>query len=67
MPPDRVPFPELDVHDLVAWRMGMAQHAPFVAGLDPSILDRVRRNAVSRLGPEHPMLVPSILVLTAIG
>ena len=30
-----VPFPQLGVADLVAWRMGMAQMAPFVATLEP--------------------------------
>src|SRR5262249_26514305 len=32
----RVEFPDLGPHDLVAWRLGMAQHAPFVERMPPS-------------------------------
>ncbi len=63
----RVPFPELDAHDLVAWRLGLAQHAPFVAGLSPSERDAVATEAVRRLGNRPPTLVRSVLVMRAIN
>jgi hypothetical protein len=61
----RVPFPELRAEDLVAWRLGMAQHAPFVAGLSPADRDAVRDRAVALLG-DAPPLVRSFLVITAV-
>lgn len=64
--PIRVPFPELDAADLVAWRLGMAQHAPFVARLSSNERAAVAAEAVALLGDEGPPLVRSILVLTAI-
>src|SRR5438105_4340293 len=44
-----VPFPELGPPDLVAWRLGMAQLAPFVATLDPPGRTRLARVALDRL------------------
>lgn len=64
--PVRVPFPHLDAHDLVAWRLGLAQHAPFVAQLSPGDRQAVARDAVARLGDAVPPLVRSMLVLHAI-
>lgn len=61
-----VPFPDLDVHDLVAWRLGLAQHAPFVARLAPAERDAVAIDAVARLGRAVAPLVRSILVLGAV-
>jgi ubiquinone/menaquinone biosynthesis C-methylase UbiE len=63
----RVALPHLGADDLVAWRLGLAQHASFVAGLDPAAIDRVRSDALDRLGPHPPVLVRSILVLTALA
>lgn len=62
----RVPFPELEAAHLVAWRLGMAQHAPFVASL-PSDEARaaVAADAVARLGDMWPVLERSILVIVA--
>jgi SAM-dependent methyltransferase len=62
----RVPFPELCPHELVAWRLGMAQHAPFVAGLPPSERSAIAAEAVARLGDTPPPLVRSINVLGAV-
>lgn len=62
----RVPFPELDAADLVAWRLGLAQHAPFVAGLRPDERDALVLDARSRLGDNPPPLVRSVLLLTAV-
>jgi SAM-dependent methyltransferase len=64
--PVRVPFPDLGVDDLVAWRLGMAQHAPFVASLTPRERRSVVDDAVARLGATVPPLVRSILVLRAV-
>lgn len=62
----RVPFADLGAADLVAWRLGMAQHAPFFAGLTDSEREAVAGDALDRLGDDPPPLVRSILVLTAI-
>lgn len=62
----RVPFPELTATDLVAWRFGMAQHAPFLAGLPADERRAIAARALDRLGAA-PALVRSILVLTALA
>jgi len=49
--------------ELVAWRLGMAQVATFVAGLAPAERDELSADAVERLGADAPMLVRSIIVL----
>ena len=50
----------------MAWRLGMAQLAPFVATLDPPERTRLAQVALDRLGPHPPPLVRRILVLTAV-
>jgi SAM-dependent methyltransferase len=62
----RVPFPELGAAELVSWRMGLAQHAPFVAAL-PTDADRADAvaDAIGRLGTDWPILERSILVIAA--
>lgn len=62
-----VPFPDLDAHDLVAWRLGLAQHAPFVSRLSADERDALATDAVARLGAGFPSLVRSMLVLGAIS
>jgi len=62
-----VPFPGLRSPDLVAWRLGMAQHAPFVAGLTPPAADRLRRRALELLGDDPPPLIRSILIIAALA
>lgn len=64
--PLRVAFPELDARDLVAWRLGMAQHAPFVSRLPAGRRDAVVAEALARLGDEVTPLVRSILVVVAV-
>lgn len=59
-----VAFPDLSVADLVEWRLGMAQLAPFVASLPARELDELRTDALDRLG-EPPVLERSIVVLSA--
>lgn len=63
----RVPFPELGAAELVAWRMGLAQHAPFVAALD-SDAERatVHAEAAGRLGTDWPPLERSMIVIAAV-
>lgn len=53
-----------DPADLVAWRLGMAHHAPFVASLPPDRRAAVRADAESALAGCGPVVVP-LLVLTA--
>jgi ubiquinone/menaquinone biosynthesis C-methylase UbiE len=61
----RVPFPELGAAELVAWRVGLAQLAPFVERLPPDARTQLVADAVARLGADHPPLVRSILVMVA--
>lgn len=65
--PVRVPFPELTARDLVAWRLGMAHHAPFMAQLPPAERAHVAEDALAQLGAVVPPLVRSILVLRAVS
>jgi hypothetical protein len=59
-----VPFPELDVRQLVEWRLGMAHLAPFVATLDPGDRHALVQDCVTELGRDVPVLVRSMVVLT---
>lgn len=61
-----VPFSDLSPADLVAWRLGLAQHAPFVAAL-PSDRERAAvAAAAARLGGAWPPLERSIIVVRAV-
>lgn len=62
-----VPFRELDAQDLVAWRLGMPQHAPFLSRLPPDDRDAVVTDAVARLGDTAVPLVRPILIMAAIS
>ena len=62
----RVPFPELDAGELIAWRLGLAQHAPFVARLSPQKREALVVDALARLGGEPPQLVRSVVLLSAV-
>ena len=63
----RVPFPDLDATALIAWRLGLAQHAPFFDGL-PTDADRAAlvEDAAARLGNSWPPLERSIIILRAL-
>lgn len=63
----RVPFPDLGPHDLVDCRLGLAQHAPFVARLSPTERDALAAESVRRLGDRPPPLVRSVVVMRAIS
>jgi SAM-dependent methyltransferase len=60
-----VPFPKLDADDLVAWRLGMAQIAPFVATLPAAALERLRARALELLGPDPDPLIRRMIVICA--
>ena len=62
-----VPFADLDVRDLVGWRLGLAQHAPFVFELPPHEREAVVEDALRRLGRRTPPLVRSVLVVRAVS
>jgi hypothetical protein len=64
--PVRVEFPELGPGDLIAWRLGMAQHALFFAALAPERRARVVADAAERLGVAPPQLVRSVLVISIV-
>lgn len=49
---------------LVAWRFGMAHHAPFLATLTPAVREAVRLEAERQLRDAPPVIVP-MLVLSA--
>ncbi|MEO7427985.1 MAG: class I SAM-dependent methyltransferase [Acidimicrobiales bacterium] len=60
-----VPFPDLDAADLVAWRCGMAQVAPFVERLTGPERARLHRRAAELLGTA-PVLTRRMIAITAI-
>lgn len=62
----RVEMRGLSPRDLVEWRLGMAQHAPFVTGLSDDDRRHLTETAVARLGSQVPPLVRSVMVLTII-
>lgn len=65
--PLRVALPQLDADDLIAWRLGMAQHAPFLSRLTPGEQHAVVVEALTRLGNAVSPLVRSILVVRAVS
>lgn len=60
-----VAYPDLDVDDLVGWRCGMAQIAPFVARLEPAQRADLRERAKELLG-SAPVLIRHMIVLSAV-
>ena len=62
----RVPFPQLSVGDLIGWRLGMAQHAPFLTALGPGAVAAIRAEALEVLGSHPPPLVRSMVVVTSV-
>ncbi|MEJ7583265.1 MAG: class I SAM-dependent methyltransferase [Acidimicrobiales bacterium] len=64
---DRIPFPALRPSDLVAWRLGMAHVAPFIATLDGARQQRLRERALELLGGDPPMLVRSVITIVAVA
>jgi ubiquinone/menaquinone biosynthesis C-methylase UbiE len=60
-----VAFPELGPRELVAWRMGMAQVAPFVAGLSEVARASLERRALELLGPDPEPLIRRVILIIA--
>jgi SAM-dependent methyltransferase len=60
-----VTFPDLTPPDLVAWRLGMAHAAPFLAQLESPRRDDILRRALELLGDDPATLVRRTLVLVA--
>jgi ubiquinone/menaquinone biosynthesis C-methylase UbiE len=68
---DHVTVHRLEVHTgldtpaaVVAWRLGMAQLAPFVSALDPEVREEARAAAEEAVAPFVPVLLP-MLALSA--
>jgi SAM-dependent methyltransferase len=61
-----VPFPDVGAAELVEWRLGMAQLAPFAGGLRRADRARLRQRALHLLG-EPPPLVRRMVVLHALA
>jgi SAM-dependent methyltransferase len=59
-----IPFPDLDVPALVAWRTGMAQLAPWMATLGPREREAIVRDAARQLR-DAPPLERRVVVLFA--
>lgn len=60
-----VAYPDLKPSDLVAWRMGMAQSAPFLDALSSAARAAVAERAVDLLGPDPRPLVRRVIFLAA--
>jgi SAM-dependent methyltransferase len=60
-----IEFADLGPEDMVAWRMGLAHCAAFVAALDSQQRARVVARAIELLGPDPIPLVRSVIFLAA--
>jgi ubiquinone/menaquinone biosynthesis C-methylase UbiE len=56
-------FPGLTPRELVAWRLGMATMAPFVASLAPAAQQALLDDALERLGADPPVLERRMVVM----
>jgi len=63
----RISFPELGPRELVDWRLGTAQLAPFVATLAAPAREHLVRRALELLGEDPPTLERSVITLVAIA
>lgn len=61
-----VAFPDLEADDLVAWRCGMAQIAPFVAGLTATQRSHLRSRALQLLGSSPPLVRRMVVILARV-
>jgi hypothetical protein len=62
---DEIAFPELGADDMVAWRLGLAHCAPFVAALDPKRRARVVARTLDLLGPDPVPIVRRVIFFAA--
>ena len=60
-----VAFDDLGPADMVAWRLGLAQCAPFVAALDADTRRWVTARAIELLGPNPPLVVRRVIFVAA--
>lgn len=60
-----VAFPELEILDIIGWRLGMAHTSPFVAGLPPDTYGALVRRSRELLDEPMPPLVRSVLLIGA--
>lgn len=60
-----VPFADLGPADMVAWRLGLAHCATFVAALDTTARARLVERALEALGSDPPLLVRRVIFLAA--
>ena len=60
-----ISFPDLGPRDVIAWRMGMAQHTSFLDTLSLERRRRVAERAVELLGTDPPPLVRRVIFLAA--
>lgn len=63
-----VPFPDLGAESIVAWRLGMAYCAPFVARLGDQARQTLERRALELLGADAgPLVRKAIFVVAGVG
>lgn len=60
-----VDLPDMTPRELVAWRLGMAHVAPFLATAGADVRDRVESRALELIGDDPPPLRRSIVVYAA--
>lgn len=60
-----IEFNDLGPNDMVAWRMGLAQSASFVAALDDDARERVTARAIELLGPDPVPIVRRVIFVAA--
>jgi SAM-dependent methyltransferase len=60
-----VAYPDLGPDDMVAWRLGLAQSAAFVAALDAAARERLVRRSLELLGADPPPVVRRVIFLAA--
>jgi hypothetical protein len=60
-----IAFTDLGPNDMVAWRMGLAHCAAFVAGLDSKRRERVIARALDLLGPNPVPIVRRVILIAA--
>ena len=60
-----VAFGDLGPGQMVSWRLGMAQVAGFLAGLEPQARRALEDEAIAALGTDPPVLERSVLFLSA--
>jgi hypothetical protein len=60
-----IAFPDLGPDDMVAWRLGLAQCAPFVAAIDAERRSQLVARSLELLGPDPTPIVRRVIFLAA--